>query len=247
MTTILGASVSGMIQNQTVMDSVANNLANVNTFAFKKTRTLAEGVPDNTAAADGSRLGVAQTTTDLIFNPAAVQRTDDNLQFSIQDDTFFPVQDTDGSTVYTRLGDLSSDGAGNITAIGGRLLQSPVQVPAGMTSPAIDANGVITAIDSTGTAQPIGQITLTRFTNAQGLQAVGSGLYRDTVNTGATTTGTPGSPGFATIMPGTLEGSNVDTAEEFTNMLIAQRAYQASLKSFTIGDEMLQVATNLTH
>ena len=178
MTTILGASVSGMIHNQTAMDTVANNLANVNTFAFKKTRTLSEGVPDNTASADGSRLGVAQTTTDLIFNPAAVQTTDDKLQFSIQDDTFFSVQDTDGSTAYTRLGDLSSDGAGNVTAIGGRLLQPPVQVPSGMTSPAIDANGVITAIDATGAVQPIGQITLTRFTNPQGLQTLGSGLYR---------------------------------------------------------------------
>jgi len=246
MTTILGASVSGMIQNQTLMDTVANNLANVNTFAFKKSRTLAEGVPDNSMASDSSRLGVAQTTTDLVFNPAAVQTTSDKLQFSVQDDTFFPVQDTDGSTAYTRLGDLTSDGAGNITATGGRFLQPPVQVPTGMTSPAIDANGVITAIDSSGTAQPIGQVTLTRFTNPQGLLALGSGLYRATVNTGATTTGTPGSPGFATIMPGTLEGSNVDAAEEFTNMLIAQRAYQASLKSFTIGDEMLQVATNLT-
>ena len=246
MTTILGASVSGMIQNQTLMDTVANNLANVNTFAFKKSRTLAEGVPDNSMAFDSSRLGVAQTTTDLVFNPAAVQTTSDKLQFSVQDDTFVPVQDTDGSTAYTRLGDLTSDGAGNITATGGRFLQPPVQVPTGMTSPAIDANGVITAIDSSGTAQPIGQVTLTRFTNPQGLLALGSGLYRATVNTGATTTGTPGSPGFATIMPGTLEGSNVDAAEEFTNMLIAQRAYQASLKSFTIGDEMLQVATNLT-
>lgn len=247
MTTILGASVSGMVYNQSLMDTVANNLANVNTFAFKKSRTVAEGVPDATAAPDGARLGVAQSTTDLIFNPAAMQPTGDKLQFALQDDTFFPVQDTDGSTVYTRLGDLSSDGAGNITALGGRLLQPPVQIPAGMTSPAIDANGVITAVDSSGAAQVIGQLTLTRFTNPQGLLTLGSGLYRATVNTGAATTGNPGSPGFATLMPGALEGSNVDAAEEFTNMLIAQRAYQASLKSFTIGDEMLQIATNLTH
>jgi len=246
MTTILGAAVSGMAYNQNVLDTVANNLANVNTFGFKRSRAVAEGIPDAAATADTSRLGVAQTTTDLVFNPAAVQPTGNKLQFSIQDDTFLPVTDLDGSLAYTRLGALSADGVGNITAMGGRQLVPPVQIPAGMTAPAVDSAGIITAVDSKGATQTIGQVTLTRFTNPQGLEPMGSGLYRASANTGAATTGTPGSAGFAAIRPGTLEGSNVDTAEEFTNMIIAQRAYQAALKSFTVGDQMLTLATNLT-
>jgi flagellar hook-basal body protein len=87
---------------------------------------------------------------------------------------------------------------------------------------------------------------MVRFVNPQGLATLGDGLYGETVNSGATTEGTPGSPGFAAIIPGGLEASNVDLAEEFTTMIIAQRAYQASAKSFSVGDEMLAIATDLT-
>jgi flagellar hook protein FlgE len=246
MTTILGASASGMTFNQGILDTVGNNVANVNTFGFKKTRALAEGQPDATATPDTSRLGVANTTLDLIFNPAATQMTEDPLHFAIQDDTFFRVHDLDGSIAYTRFGQLSADAAGNVTAYGGRFLEPPVTIPDGMTSPQIDNAGVITALDSTGARQQIGQLTMVRFVNPQGLATLGDGLYGETVNSGATTEGTPGSPGFAAIIPGGLEASNVDLAEEFTTMIIAQRAYQASAKSFSVGDEMLAIATDLT-
>ncbi len=246
MTTILGASSAGMVHNMNVLDTVGNNVANVNTFAFKKTRALAEGAPDAAATPDTSRLGVSETTTDLVFTGAADQVTNDPLQFAIQDDTFFRVQDVDGSVAYTRFGALSADAAGNVTAFGGRLLDPPVNVPDGMTSPAIDQSGLITAVDANGDRQEIGQITLVRFLNPQGLQTLGDGLYGETVNSGATTEGTPGSTGFATLITGALEGSNVDIAEEFTNMIIAQRAYSACAKSFSVGDEMLSIATDLT-
>jgi flagellar basal body rod protein FlgG len=172
--------------------------------------------------------------------------TEDPLHFAIQDDAFLRVHDLDGSIAYTRFGQLSTDAAGNVTAYGGRFLEPPVTVPAGMTTPSVDNAGVITALDSTGARQQIGQLTMVRFTNPQGLATLGDGLYGETVNSGPTTDGTPGSPGFATITPGGLEASNVDLAEEFTNMIIAQRAYQASAKTFSVGDEMLAIATNLT-
>ncbi len=246
MTTILGASASGMAYGQSVIDAVANNLANVNTFGFKKTRTIAEGRPDALATTDTMRMGVADTTEDRIFDAGSPQATGDRLHFTIQDDTFFRVQDTDGSTAYTRFGALGVDSAGNITAFRGRLLDPPISLPAGLTNPAIGANGEITATDSTGAVQTVGQLTLVRFTNPQGLLALGDGLYRETVNTGQVSEGNPGATGFASITTGALEGSNVDVAEEFTNMLIAQRAYQACAKTFSVGDQMLAVATNLT-
>jgi flagellar hook protein FlgE len=246
MTTALAAAASGMQYNQNVLDVIGNNVANVNSFAFKKSRVVAEGRPDATASPDTARMGVADSTVDLIFNSAADQTTDSPLNFAIQDDTFFPVHDLDGSVVYTRFGGLSTDSAGNVTAFGGRLLEPNVVVPEAMHDPSIDQNGVISVKDDKGDTTQIGQLTLTRFTNPQGLETLGDGLYRESVNTGAATTGTPGTDGFAAIIPGAVEASNVDLAEEFTNMIMAQRAYQASAKSFSVGDEMLATATDLT-
>lgn len=228
------------------MDVIGHNVANINTQGYKKFRALAEGRPDAAALPEGGRLGVAESTRDLVFNQSAPQATDSALHFSIQDDTFFRVRDTDGSSVVTRLGALGVDGAGNITAYRGRQLQPPVTLPEGMSQPGIDQAGVISALDGAGVRQPVGQITLVRFTNPQGLEAIGDGLYRESANSGAPTEGKPTESGFAGVIPGTLEGSNVELAEEFTNMIIAQRAYQASAKTFSVGDQMLAIATNLT-
>lgn len=247
MRTVLGAAAAGLAHNQATLDTVANNIANVSTFAFKRTRAMAEGRPDATATPDTSRLGVADTTRDIIFTGAAAQISDSPLHFAIQDDTFFRVTDTDGTAAFTRFGQLSTDSAGNITAFHGRLLDPPVILPDGMTQPSIGQAGVITALDQAGVPQAIGQLTMVRFTNPQGLEALGEGLYRETVNSGSQAEGLPGSNGFSALMPGALEGSNVDIAEEFTNMIIAQRAYQACAKTFGVGDAMLDLATKLTH
>lgn len=246
MVTMLGAAASGMVRNQQILDTVGNNVANVNTAAFKKTRAANEGRPMPAIDPEGGRLGVAETATDLIFDAGAAQRTENPLHFAINDDTFFRVRDFDGSVAYTRLGQLDVDASGNITAFRGRFLQPPVTLPEGLTNPQIDAAGVISVRDADGASQPIGQVTLVRFTNPRGLTAIGDGLYVESPNSGALTEGTPGADGFAALNPGSIEGSNVEIAEEFTSLIIAQRAYQASLKSFQVGDEMLALATKLT-
>jgi flagellar hook-basal body protein len=138
------------------------------------------------------------------------------------------------------------DADGNVLAFRGRALEPPVSVPAGLTNAAIDANGVITALDDTGARQQIGQLTMARFVNPQGLEALGDGLFRETVNSGERFDGTPGDGTFDILAVGALEGSNVNMAEEFTNIIIAQRAYEACAKTFHIGDQMLELATNLT-
>jgi flagellar basal body rod protein FlgG len=247
MTTILGASASALAHYQTVMDTIGHNVANINSPAFRRTRTISEGAPTTNTDPAQARLGVAQSTADLILSPGAALRDDNPLHFSIQDDAFFRVHDFDGSIAYTRMGGLDTDSAGNLTAFRGRFLEPPITVPQGLTSLAISANGTITGVAPDGSRQELGQLTLVHFLNPQGLRPMGDGLYAESVNSGAITEGVPGESGFAELIPGSLEGSNVDLAEEFTNMLIAQRAYSASAKTFSIGDQMLELATNLTH
>ena len=133
MSSVLGAATSGLAAAQATLDTVANNMANVNTFAFKKARAMAAGSPAAILSPDGSSSGLSETARDIIFTPAAAQMDNDPLHFAIEDDSFFKVLHEDGTVVFTRFGGLSSDGAGNITGYNGRLLDPPVTVPPGMT------------------------------------------------------------------------------------------------------------------
>lgn len=246
MPSILGSSASGMARSQDALDVVGHNLANVNSHAYKKFRLVYEGVPTPQVDPDAARLGIAESTRDLVFSQAMVQVTDNPFQFAIEDNAFFRLQDYDGQTVYSRFGNLDVDIDGNVLAFKGRLLQPPIQVPAGWTQPAIDAAGVVSALDVDGNRQDVGQLSLAKFPNPQSLEALGDGLYVDSANTGEITVGTAGSEGFAALRPGALEGSNVDVAEEFTNMIVAQRAYAFAAKTFSVADQMLALAANIT-
>lgn len=246
MPTILGASASGMIHNQNVLDVVGHNIANVNSYAYKKFRPVHEGLPAPQVDPDGGRLGVAETTRDLVFSQGALELTENPLHFALQDDAFVRVQDFDGREVYTRFGGLEADVEGNILAFRGRHLSPPIAMPEGWTQPAVDQFGNISAVNESGEREDIGQLTLVKFRNPQGLETLGDGFYGETANTGEITVGTAGTEGFAPLRAGALEDSNVDVAEEFTNMLIAQRAYTACAKTFSVGDEMLALATKIT-
>jgi flagellar hook protein FlgE len=195
---------------------------------------------------EGGRLGIAETTRDLIFSQAATQLSDNPLHFAIEDDAFMRVQDFDGRIVYTRFGALDADADGNIVAFKGRSLGPAIQLPPDWLQPTVDPFGNVTAIDENGERQVVGQLSFAKFRNPQGLEILGDGLYADTANTGEITVGVAGVEGFAALRPGALEGSNVDIADEFTNMIIAQRAYSACAKTFSVGDEMLALATNIT-
>ncbi len=246
MPSILGSSSSGLVRAQDALDVVGHNLANVNTYAYKKVRLVYEGRPMPQVDPDAARLGVAEATQDRIFSQAMVQITENPFQFSIEDDAFFRLQDYDGTTVYSRFGNLETDSAGNVLAFKGRLLQPPITIPALWTQPAIDEAGVVSAIDLNGERQNLGQLTLAKFPNPQSLEALGDGLYVESANTGGITVGSGGSEGFAALRPGALEGSNVDVAEEFTNMIVAQRAYAFAAKTFSVADQMLALAANIT-
>ncbi|MFN0146795.1 MAG: flagellar hook-basal body protein [Dehalococcoidia bacterium] len=247
MTTILGAAASGMVYHQQWMDTIGHNLANANSQAFKVSRALSEGTPTPDYKEGGQRLGVAKATFDPIFHVGAALRTDDPLHFAVQDDTFFRLRDFDGATVFTRVGGMTVDADGNLTGPRGRFVEPPITLPPGTKDVAIDQFGNISGIDESGAGRQVfGQLSFVRFLNPQGLDDMGDGLYRETVNSGPIEEGTPGSPGFSVLLSGAVEGSNVEIAEEFTSMIIAQRAYSASAKTFKIGDDMLALATNLT-
>ncbi len=246
MTTILGAAASGLQHYNRAMDVIGHNLANVNSGAFKASRAVSEGAPNPAAAETGGRLGVATTTIDRLFNPGGATITSDPLHFGIQDDAFFQVTAHDGEPAFTRYGALSLDAARNIVAHGGRHLDPPIALEEGMTRPAIDRGGIITALDAEGETVELGRIPLLKVGNPRGLEAIGDGLYRQTANSGEITEGLAGEDGFAGLLPGGIEGSNVDISTEFANMVIAQRAYQANARSFSVGDEMLAIATNIT-
>ena len=246
MPTILGAAASGMVHNQNSLDVIGHNVANANSYAYKKFRPLHEGIAQPGAGPEGGRLGVAETTRDLVFSQAATQIDENPMHFAIEDDAFLRVRDFDGRIVYTRFGGLEGDVEGNILAFKGRLLEPSIQVPHGWLQPQVDQSGTVTAVDENGERQEIGRLSFAKFRNPQGLEILGDGLYADTANSGEITVSEAGTEGFAALRPGALEGSNVDIAEEFTNMIIAQRAYTACAKTFAVGDQMLELATRIT-
>jgi flagellar basal body rod protein FlgG len=247
MVSILGAAAGGLAYGQALIDIVGHNLANVNTFSFKRTRIVAEGSPKLPGeGGEGAHMGVSVLTEDRIFSTGFAQTTGDPLNFSIGDDSFFRVRNLDGSPALTRYGALSVDGAGQVIVGGLRQLDPPVTLPEGFSHPAINNDGTIVAMNLAGEKREIGRITLVRFKSPQTLEALGEGMYRPTVNSGTAVDGFPGDPGFDPVVVGALEGSNVEIATEFANLIIGQRAYQASAKTFSVGDAMFAIATNLT-
>jgi flagellar basal-body rod protein FlgG len=246
MPTILGAAASGMTHNQNKLDVIGHNLANASAYAYKKFRALHEGLPTPGVEPEGGRLGVAETTRDIIFSQAATLVSENPMHFAINDDAFLRVQDYDGRIVYTRFGSLEADVDGNILAYNGRFLEPGIQMPPLWTNPEVDSSGTVTALDLDDQRKEVGQLSFAKFRNPQGLEILGEGLYADTANSGEITVGPAGTEGFAALRPGALEGSNVDVAEEFANMVVAQRAYSASAKTFAVGDEMLALATRIT-
>lgn len=250
MPTILGAAASGLIHNQNVLDTVAHNLANANTSAFKAFRALHQGLPNPDPAPETSRLGVAATTRDLLLQPGALLASDSPLHAALQDGAFFIIRGDGGEALFTRYGGFLLDGEGTLVDYAGRIVPDvngdPIRLPEGFTSPFLDPNGSLIALDENGEPREVARLPLARFANPEGLELLGGGLYRPTLNSGEPEYGTPGDQGFAPLRPGTLESSNVDVAQEFVSMIVAQRAYSACARTFAVGDAMLELATRIT-
>lgn len=255
----LWTASTGMQAQQVHMDVIANNLANVNSSGFKKSRadfqdilyqtTKAAGtgvvggeVPTGVQIGLGSRVAAVQK----VFTTGDFQQTENELDVAIEGTGFFQVTMPDGTEAYTRSGALKKDSTGRIVTSDGYPLFPEVVLPENSTSVTISPGGEVQVIlDGETTPTQVGNIDLVRFANPAGLKSLGRNLYAETPTTGTPETGVPGEAGFGTLSQGFLEGSNVNIMEEMVNMIAGQRAYEVNSKAIQTADEMLSMTSNL--
>ncbi len=249
-----------MTAQQTNLDVIANNLANVNTSGFKASRaefqdlmyqnsrsagaTVASGaeVPVGSAVGLGTRLAAIQKS----FGQGEFEHTGNPLDLAIEGDGFFQILQPDGTTAYTRDGTFKLSSNGALVTSDGYLLQPQITIPQNATEISVGTDGTVTAlVPGQSTPQSVGQITLARFLNPGGLRSLGRNLFAETSASGSAITGTGGLDGFGTIAQGFVEMSNVEVVEEMVKMIMAQRAYEVNSKSIRSADDMLSIAANL--
>lgn len=256
----LNTAASGMAAQQENMDVVANNIANVSTTGFKKSRAEFEDLMYHTQKEPGTATGLNAYSpngvqTGLGVRTAAVQRdfvlgnaqvTKNPLDMQIEGQGFFQVLTPDGQINYTRDGSFKKDPTGRIIDKNGNLLQPEISVPANVVSLDISSTGEVAVITSGNNApQTIGQIDIVNFVNPAGLKAMGKNLYTQTPASGQPQTTRPGLNGTGFIAQGQLEGSNVNIVDEMVNMITAQRFYETNSKVMATADQMLQAVNNL--
>jgi flagellar basal-body rod protein FlgG len=241
MISALSIAVSGLIAQLNKLDTVTNNLANINTTGFKKSRVNIQDQAYLNTSKGQVGLGATVSSIDRTFFQGALSNTSGPLDLVIEGDGFFQVRRPDGSTAYTRDGAFRTDGQGRLVTANGDILQPQINIPLDTTSIQISNNGTVSVMRP-GLAAPqvLGQIQVVRFPNPSGLISIGTNLYGQGPNSGIPQTGIAGIGGFGAINQGLLEMSNVDTAEEMVQMMLAQRAYQVNIKSLKSADEMLE-------
>lgn len=257
------AGISGMKNFQTKLDVIGNNIANVNTAGFKKGRvTFQDMMSQTTSGAQGPTdtrgginpiqvgLGSQLGSIDNVHTQGFRETTDIPLDLALEGDGMFALQDKGGNTFYTRAGNFYLDTEGNITNPDGYYLvqmgtDEPINIPDSAESFSIQTDGTVNYIDENNEPQVAGQIAIASFSNPGGLQKAGSNLFLTSPNAGYNGLVAPESEGTASIVSGALEMSNVDLAAEFTEMIIAQRGFQANTRIISTSDEILQELVNL--
>jgi flagellar basal-body rod protein FlgG len=256
----LRTSASGMIAQQKMIDVIANNLANVNTTAFKRSRVSFEDVLYETV--QGSRIvnyqnseavgplqigkGVRVGAVLRLHSQGSPEVTGRPLDVAIEGDGFFQVQRPDGTTGYTRDGSFTISDSGSLVTNDGYMVLPGVTIPQDASNIAISATGIV-SVTTAGSSQPVelGRIELARFLNPNGLMALGENQYAETPASGQPLLGFPQEDGFGRLTQGSLESSNVEIVQEMTDMIAAQRAYEINAKAVTVGDQILQSTNDL--
>lgn len=256
----LYTAASGMSAQQSNIDTVAHNLANVNTTGFKKSRmefedlvyqqTRVPGSPTSTSteAPVGleTGLGTRPVATARDFSTGNLRSTSAPLDLAIEGRGFFQIALPDGTTAYTRAGSLHLDGEGRIVTAEGHALQPEMTIPENALSVSISRAGVISvSVPGQSAAQQVGTIELASFQNPAGLLALGGNLFTATTASGEPTTAVPGADGIGTVAQGFVEESNVSVVEEMIAMILGQRAYEANSKVVRAADEMLAQVNNM--
>ncbi|MCH1623778.1 flagellar basal-body rod protein FlgG [Fredinandcohnia quinoae] len=304
------SGISGMKNFQTKLDVIGNNIANVNTYGFKKGRTIFTDIMSQTingATAPGQNLGGVNpkqvglgsslAAIDTVHNPGSIQTTARVLDVAISGDGFFQVSPTstkatgfDQEAMYTRAGNLYLDQEGYLVTSSGMYVHGfgsyqatvpqspepseidpkdftfapgatpgysqtatptvpiaykPIRIPTDAKSMSIGKDGSVTYVDAAGTLRWAGQMVLSKFPNSGGLEKVGGNLFKESSNSGAPVLNFAGQSGLGSVESGALEMSNVDLSEEFTEMIVAQRGFQANTRIITTSDEILQELVNL--
>ena len=254
----LWSAATGMIAQQLNIDTISNNLANVNTIGFKKSRAEFEDLIYQTHKIAGSitqgdvrvptgiqvGMGVRPTTVHKFFSQGDYQNTSNPLDMAIEGEGFFQVQVGD-DVAYTRAGAFKLNQDGTVVSANGYVLQPEFTVPAETKHISITEGGTITAMDANGEELATADIPLYTFINPAGLEARGKNLYTPTEASGEATEGEPGVDNTGTIAQGFLEMSNVEVVEEMVGMIVGQRAYEVNSKAIQTSDAMLQIAVQL--
>jgi flagellar basal-body rod protein FlgG len=251
----LWISKTGMEAQQTQLDVISNNLANVSTNGFKRANAVFEDLmyqnlrqvgangTEQTQLPTGLQLGMGVRTvaTSRSFAQGSLQQSGNNLDVAIKGNGFFQVAMPDGSIGYTRDGSFQVDAQGKLVNASGHAIASGVTIPAGAQSVTIGGDGVVTVTLANSTApQPAGSIMLANFINPAGLEPRGQNIYTETVASGTPSAGAPGLNGLGSLQQGFVETSNVNVVQELVAMIQTQRAYEMNSKAIQTSDQMLQ-------
>ena len=253
-------AASGMYAQQLNVDTIANNLANVNTTGYKKSKVEFQDVLYQRLRAPGSEsaagtkvavgldvgYGVKPVATQRSFSEGNLTQTGNPLDISIEGNGYFQIMLPDGQIAYSRDGALKLSADGQLVSTDGFFLQPNITVPAESESVSISSDGIISVrISGDSEPQEIGQLELAKFINPSGMEAIGHNLYMESGASGAPILGSPALEGFGRINQGYLEMSNVEIVEEMVNMIVAQRAYEINSKAIKTAEEMTEIANNL--
>jgi flagellar basal-body rod protein FlgG len=251
---------TGLDAQQTQLDVISNNLANVSTNGFKRSRAVFEDLLYQTLRQPGAAssqqttipsglmigMGVRPVATEHIFVQGSLQRTENALDMAVNGQGFFQIQMPDGTLAYTRDGAFQMDSTGQVVTASGYPLSPAITIPSNATSITISRDGIVSVLQS-GSATPtqIGTIQLASFVNVGGLQSVGENLFVETASSGTPTPNTPGTNGTGVLNQGYTETSNVNVAEELVQMIQTQRAYELNSRAIQTSDSMLGRLTQL--
>lgn len=255
----LNTAASGMAAQQTNVDVIAHNLANVNTTGFRKQRAEFEDLIYQTIRTPGGTTGEGQklptgiqigegvrvVSTTQMHHQGSLLQTESTLDVAVEGDGFFQVTRPGGQIAYTRAGNFRVDAEGRLVTVDGYQVEPAISIPTNATYVTISPNGLISVQTSGSTAtQDVGQLTLANFVNPSGLLAIGRTMFLPTDASGEAITGQPGQEGLGTLASGFLEASNVEVVQEMIDLIASQRAYEVNQKVITTADEMLQRVTD---
>jgi flagellar basal-body rod protein FlgG len=256
----LYTGTTGMHAQQLNIDVIANNLANVSTTGFKKSKADFQDLLYQTMKVPGSQtsedtesptgiligVGVKPAAVTKVFSQGELILTENELDVAIEGSGFFQVETPNGDTSYTRAGAFKRDSNGRLTTSDGYPISPAITIPDGASQISIGETGIVSAtIGDDSESTELGTLELAIFTNNGGLLAIGKNLFEETSASGTSQTGTPGSDGYGTLLQNYLEGSNVNIVEEMANMIVTQRAYEINSKTIQTSDEMMQTTNNL--